>query len=62
MGAYHEDNSENVAWPKQRISNGEILKVRKEIEEMYINGTVRHTLESKFELVENKKQKYVFRR
>ena len=29
---------------------------------MYINGTVRHTLESKFELVENKKQKYVFRR
>ena len=34
MGAQHEDNSENVAWPKQRISNGEILKVRKEIEEM----------------------------
>ena len=29
MGAQHEDNSENVAWPKQRISNGEILIISK---------------------------------
>ena len=34
MGAQHGVNPENVTWPKQRISNGEILKVRKEIKEM----------------------------